>query len=100
MTSKESIDLKMALKSLPMKCDFSNIDRIQLINFTQMQRSLISFQHDDQDELFNYYDNRNKQRLRQLNTNAIETEIQTDEIKSLSSTLLSIVTQIVQRSAQ
>lgn len=65
-----------------------------------MQRALISFQHDDQDELFNYYDSRTKQRLRKLNMKAIETDLQAETIKNTSTELLNRVTTIVQKSAQ
>ena len=46
-TTKESIDLKLALKALPHKIDIHNIYRIDLINFNMIQKSLISFQNDD-----------------------------------------------------
>lgn len=74
ITSKETIDLKMALKALPIKVDMNNVYRIDLMNFIVVQKALISFQHDDQDELFNYYDDRNKERLRKLNKKAEETD--------------------------
>ena len=46
-TSKEQIDLNLALKSLPLKVDDWNIYRIDLINFNLIQKSLIAFQNDD-----------------------------------------------------
>lgn len=59
-SSKEQIDVNLALKALPNKVDEENIYRIDLINFNVIQKSLIAFQNDDQDELFNFYDNRQK----------------------------------------
>lgn len=56
----EQIDLNLALKALPLKVDNTNIYRIDLINFNLAQRSLIAFQNNDQDELFEFYDNRNR----------------------------------------
>ena len=70
-STKEEIDLNLALKAMPSKIDETNIYRIDLINFTLIQKALIAFQNDDQDELFNYYDNRNKGRFRKLSTKTV-----------------------------
>ena len=59
-TANEQIDLNLALKALPVKVDEQNIYRIDLMNFNMVQRSLIAFQNNDQDELFEFYDNRSK----------------------------------------
>lgn len=58
--SNEQVDLNLALKALPLRVDETNIYRIDLMNFNLVQRSLIAFQNNDQDELFEYYDNRQK----------------------------------------
>jgi len=42
-SSKEQIDLKLALKALPNKIEEHNIYRIDLINFNLIQKSLIAF---------------------------------------------------------
>lgn len=42
-TSKDLIDLNLALKALPSKIEESNIYRIDLINFNLIQKSLIAF---------------------------------------------------------
>lgn len=42
-TSREQIDLNLALKALPSKVDEVNIYRIDLMNFNILQRSLIAF---------------------------------------------------------
>jgi hypothetical protein len=84
-TTKDIIDLNLALKALPLKVEEFNIYRIDLINFNLIQKSLIAFQNDDQDELFNYYDNRNKNRLRKIMKKATENDYSTEEIKNLTS---------------
>jgi len=73
-TSKDLIDLNLALKALPIKVEETNIYRIDLINFSLIQKSLIAFQNDDQDELFNYYDNRHKVRQRKMLKKATEND--------------------------
>jgi hypothetical protein len=45
--TKEEVDLNLALKALPKKIDEGNIYRIDLINFTLIQKSLIAFQNND-----------------------------------------------------
>lgn len=42
-TSKDVIDLNLALKALPLKVEENNIYRIDLINFNLIQKSLIAF---------------------------------------------------------
>jgi len=42
-TSKNEIDIKLALKALPVKITPFNLPRIELLNFHTLQRSLISF---------------------------------------------------------
>ena len=54
------------------------------MNFNLIQRSLIAFQNDDQDELFEYYDNRNKERLKKITKRAENNEMSTEEIKNLA----------------
>jgi len=88
-STKEQIDLKLALKALPQKIEEHNIYRIDLLHFNMIQRALIAFQNDDQDELFNFYDNRNKQRLRKLLRKANQNDEETQSIKELASVGLS-----------
>lgn len=83
-TSREQIDLNLALKALPAKVDEKNIYRIDLMNFNLIQRSLIAFQNDAQDELFQYYDNRSKERLKKITKRAEHNEMSTEEIKNLA----------------
>lgn len=45
-----------------------------------MQRVLISFFNDDQDEMFNYYDNRMQRRLDQLRDNSNHNSARLDKI--------------------
>ena len=73
-SSKSQVDINLALKSLPARIDMNNLYRVDMIGFSIIQKALIAFQNDDQDELFNYYDNRTKVRLRKLNVNITETE--------------------------
>ena len=87
-SSREQVDLNLSLKALPLKVEESNIYRIDLMNFNLVQRSLIAFQNDDQDELFNFYDNRNRQRLRKITKRATDNETYTDDIKSLAALCL------------
>lgn len=56
---KGEVNLRLALNALPTRVNDYNFDKINLINFSVVQLSLIAFQNDDKDELFNFYDRRN-----------------------------------------
>lgn len=82
-SSKEQVDLNLALKALPLKIDETNIYRIDLINFSVVKKSLIGFQNDQQDELFEYYDNNNRKRLRKITKFAIDNEAVSEDIMGM-----------------
>lgn len=52
-----------------------------MIDFNMIQKSLIAFQNDDQDEIFNYYDQRNKNRTGKLGNKGRRTQDITGNIK-------------------
>ena len=58
------------------------------MNFGVIQKSLIAFQNDDQDELFNFYDNRNKMRLLKLKKKAMENTNMAIELKKMAGGVL------------
>ena len=66
----DQIDIKQALKALPKHIDESNLFKCVQFNFEATKTSLISFNNDDQDKLFRYYDSRNKTRLNKLSKKA------------------------------
>ena len=70
----DQIDIILALKSLPEKVDESNLARCELFNFENTSTAIIAFNNNDQDELFKYYDNRNKNRLNKLSKKATKTQ--------------------------
>lgn len=78
------------MKALPKRINEHNIYRIDLMNFNAIQISLIAFQNDDQDELFQYYDSRNKKRLLKLKKKTIENGSEIETIKQIATTVLSL----------
>jgi hypothetical protein len=61
------IDIKHAIKAFPGRTDEHNVFRCQgQINFDLIQQAIISFKFDESDELFKYFDDRNKERLNKL----------------------------------
>ena len=93
-SKNDQIDIKLLLQAVPSKVDEYNVYKCELFNFEMTKASLIAFQNDDQDELFKYYDKRNKQRLTKLKAKASITKDQTQELKELGSTVLSILKKI------
>lgn len=55
----------------------NNLERVELMNQSAIQISIIAFQNDDKDELFNFYDKRGKKRLMKVRSemNEISTSI-------------------------
>ena len=64
-----SINLQTVCKCFPQIFNFQFVHKIELYNFSQMQKVLIKFYNDDKDEMFNYYDNRMKSRFNMVNIN-------------------------------
>lgn len=46
-SSRDVIDLKLTLKSLPYMVDAHNVYRLGMLNFALVQKSLIAFLNDD-----------------------------------------------------
>lgn len=97
LASKDQVDITLVLKSLPARVDLQNLYRVEMIGFGVIQKALIAFQNDDQDELFTHYDNRSMQRLKKLNTTVVETDTQSEFIKDLSHRLLNVVNMMLKR---
>jgi hypothetical protein len=57
------------MKTFPKTFTPQHIYRLDLLNFQRMQKNLITFFNDDQDEMFTYYDMRMKNRLNSLSRN-------------------------------
>ena len=74
----------MALKSLPEKVDEDNLARCELFNYGNTNTSIIAFNNNDQDELFKYYDNRNKKRLNKLSKKATKTQDLTNDLMDIA----------------
>lgn len=68
-SQNEVINLQLALRALPKRVNEHNEAKINLLNFAVIRMSLIGFQNDDKDELFNYYDQQNFKRLYKLRKN-------------------------------
>lgn len=49
-----------------------NLDRVEMLNQSAIQISIIAFQNDDKDELFNFYDKRGKNRLMKVRSDMEE----------------------------
>lgn len=60
------MNIALVIKAFPSNFTKSSVTKIELLNFKRMQKILISFFNDEQDEMFNYYDNRMTQRLNSL----------------------------------
>lgn len=74
-TGKGEIDLTHTLRALPKRINSVNFPRIEMMNMSGVQLSIIAFQNDDKDELFNFYDKRNKNRMQRLRVSLEENNL-------------------------
>ena len=77
---QDQVDLNLALKALPVRVDEENCYRVELFQFKNMQSAIIACQNNEQDMLFKFYDSRNKNRLRKLQTRASTTFQKADDL--------------------
>ena len=88
------VDLNLTLKALPARVDENNCYRVELFDFPAMQQAIIACQNQEQDMLFKFYDNRNKNRLRKLQTQADRSHTLTETLQQDSTTLTSVLKRI------
>jgi len=89
---ENEIDISLALKSLPSKIDVNNFYRCEIIFFENIMLALIAYQNSEEDQLFKFYDDRNKKRLTKLLSKASITKDLTATLKMMGSSVLSILT--------
>lgn len=80
-----------ALKALPKKINMNNLERVEMLNQSAIQISIIAFQNDDKDELFNFYDKRGKKRLMRVRN---EMDQVSQSIASNSSKVLDLISTV------
>lgn len=64
--SETEINLHNVIRVLPKQINNINLNKIDLIRFSMIQKSIISFQNDDKDELFKFYNDRSLKRIESL----------------------------------
>ena len=64
--------------------DRTSYRRVELFSFKTLQEAIIAFLNADQDELFQFYDSKNKTRLRKLRMKATETKKLTQDLDKLA----------------
>ncbi len=62
----EHIDIMLMLKALPNKATKHTIEQIEMFNFRVFQESLIAFQNVDLVNAFEYFDEKNRERIQNL----------------------------------
>ncbi|CAI2360713.1 unnamed protein product [Moneuplotes crassus] len=97
-SNQDQINIKLALKCLPLRAQKSTFDRIDLINFKSCQLALIAFQNDDQDEIFDYYSSKNKRALFALKKTSIQVQNEIKKIKEISDEIEARINYISRRS--
>lgn len=78
--TKGEINLFHALRAIPKRLNEVNFNRIEMMNLSLVQMSIIAFQNDDKDELFNFYDKRSKTRLHKLKLSSVDNSTHISDI--------------------
>lgn len=91
---QNQINLNLMLKAMPARVDELNCKRMPLFAFRIIQNSLIAYQNEDQDELFKFYDNRNKNRIRKLRNKAEGTSATGLRLNNSARSVLSSISRI------
>jgi len=65
-SSSNDVNLKYFVKALPMKITMANLHRCSYYQFFTVQKSLIEIKYYEVDEMFQFYDNRNKTRFKNI----------------------------------
>lgn len=86
--STSIIDIKLALRSLPEKVTEENVYRVELLGFKTIQDSLVGYQNDEQDELFMYYDRRQKSRFNDFERKINDCKYQSELLRSVAEGLM------------
>ena len=86
--------LKLSIKAVPSVLTMKNFYRLQMINFVKVQMALVAFQNSLTDQMFNYFDQRNKARITTLKQQADETEYLSKSIEAHSSKIRNKITKL------
>jgi hypothetical protein len=88
------IDVSWVLKALPTFFHIHNVVKSNLINMRNLQLSLIAYQNESQDKLFQFYDTRIETRMQILAKRAEENKEIIQDIKMYSNSLHSRISRI------
>lgn len=92
------IDIKHVMKAFPGRIDEYNVFRCRgSINFDITAQGLISFKFDESDELFKYFDDKNKTRLNKLMKKTENTEKTTEELVDTTGEILEVLQEVKKR---
>ena len=82
-----TVNLALVMKAFPKVFTRQHTLKLEQLNFRKMQKILISFFNDDQDEMLTYYDNRMYRRLIALKKSSVKNFKMIERILEISKTL-------------
>jgi hypothetical protein len=79
----EHIDIMLMLKALPNRVTRHTLDQIQMFNFRIFQESLIAFQNIDLVNAFEYFDEKNRERISNLKDKLTSQKSNLNDVKDI-----------------
>ncbi|CDW75745.1 UNKNOWN [Stylonychia lemnae] len=79
----EHIDIVMFLRALPDRINAENIHKVKLFNFKIFQESLIAFQNLDLVNPFEYFDEKNRERVQQVKERLSEQRNNLEQVRDI-----------------
>mmetsp|Transcript_3874 Transcript_3874/g.6584 ORF Transcript_3874/g.6584 Transcript_3874/m.6584 type:complete len:243 (-) Transcript_3874:265-993(-) len=79
----DTINIVLMLNALPNKIVDYNINQMKLFNFSILQNSLIAFQNADQVSAFEYFDEKNRDRVQKIRTCILEQKDDLNKVQEL-----------------
>ncbi len=79
----EHIDIMLMLKALPNRVTRHTLDQIEMFNFRVFQESLIAFQNIDLVNAFEYFDEKNRERISNLKDKLTSQKSNLNDVKDI-----------------
>lgn len=79
----EHLDIMLMLKALPNRVSLLSLEQIEMFNFRVFQESLIAFQNVDLVNAFEYFDEKNRERVQNVKEKLVSQKNNLSDVKDI-----------------